>query len=325
MTAALAAPLMFAGSAHHALAADVAHELGVELGACTIDRFPDGEVSVRIDASVRGRDVFVVQPTSPPVNEHLMELLAFADACRRADARRITALVPYFGYARSDRRNGVRAPVTARVVADMMQAVGIGRVVTIDAHTPQVEGFFHIPIDDLSAAPPLCAALRAHLFDDTVIVSPDLGGARRAADFADRLGRPAVVCVKRRSGGSRVAVTQVIGAVRNRRCIIVDDMITTGATVAECARAVREQGALERPTVAVSHGVFAPGALERLRAAGVGEVVATDSIAEPPEGSAHATRVTIAPLLAATVRHLVESEWSPVMYVPHARETGVGV
>ena len=159
MTASLAGSLVFAGSANYALAADVARELGVELGACTIDRFPDGEVSIRIDTSVRGRDVFVVQPTSPPVNEHLMELLTFADACRRADARRITALVPYFGYARSDKRQGARSPVTARAVADMMQAVGIGRVVTVDAHTPQIEGFFHIPIDDLSAAPPLCAAL----------------------------------------------------------------------------------------------------------------------------------------------------------------------
>ena len=323
MTVTLAASLVFAGSANRALAADLAHELGVELGDCAIDRFPDGEVSVRIDTSVRGRDVFVVQPTSPPVNEHLMELLAFADACRRADARRITALVPYFGYARSDRRNGARAPVTARAVADMMQAVGIGRVVTVDAHTPQIEGFFHIPIDDLSAVPPLCVALRSLGTDDTVIVSPDLGGAHRAADYADRLGRPAVVCVKRRTDGAHVAVTQVIGDVRGRRCIIVDDMITTGATVAECARALREQGVLDAFTVAASHGVFAPGALARLRAAGVREVVVTDSIAEPAEGSAHVTRVTIAPLLARAVRHLVESEWSPVTDVTQACMSGV--
>jgi ribose-phosphate pyrophosphokinase len=312
VTASLAGSLVFAGSANYSLAADVARDLGVELGACTIDRFPDGEVSIRIDTSVRGRDVFVVQPTSPPVNEHLMELLTFADACRRADARRITALVPYFGYARSDKRQGARSPVTARAVADMMQAVGIGRVVTVDAHTPQIEGFFHIPIDDLSAAPPLCAALGSHLTDDAVIVSPDLGGARRAADFAERLGRPAVVCVKRRTGGASVAVTQVIGDVRSRRCIIVDDMITTGATVAECARALWELGALEGLTVVASHGVFAPGALARLRAAGVGEVVVTDSIAGPAESSPQVTRVHIAPLLAKVVRHLAESDCSPV-------------
>jgi ribose-phosphate pyrophosphokinase len=312
MTTSPASSLVFAGSANPALAAGVARELGVELGACAIDRFPDGEVAVRIEVSVRGRDVFVVQPTSPPVNDHLMELLAFADACRRADARRITALVPYFGYARSDKRQGARGPVTARAVADMMQAVGIGRVVTVDAHTPQIEGFFHIPIDDLSAAPPLCAALGARLTDDTVIVSPDLGGARRAADYGERLGTPTVVCVKRRMGGSSVAVTQVIGEVGGRRCIIVDDMITTGGTVAECARALRERGALEGMTVAASHGVFAPGALERMRAAGVGAVLVTDSIAMPAEPVPLVKRVGIASLLAAVVRHLADSDRSPV-------------
>ncbi len=313
MTGSQAASVVFAGSANHALAAGVAQELGVPLGACTIDRFPDGEVAIRIDVSVRGRDVFVVQPTSPPVNDHLVELLAFADACRRADARRITALVPYFGYARADKRQGVRAPVTARAVADMMQAVGIGRVVTVDAHTPQIEGFFHIPIDDLSAALPLCAALGAQLTDDAVIVSPDLGAARRAADYGARLGRPAAVCVKRRTGAASVEVTQVIGEVRGRRCIIVDDMITTGATVAECARALRAQGALEGLTVAATHGVFSPGALARMRAAGVGEVVVTDSIAASPERMPLVTRVSIAPLLAAVVRHLAESDCSPVI------------
>jgi ribose-phosphate pyrophosphokinase len=313
VTALQAASVVFAGSANGALAAGVAQELGVQLGACTIDRFPDGEVAIRIDASVRGRDVFVVQPTSPPVNDHLVELLAFADACRRADARRITALVPYFGYARSDKRQGTRAPVTARAVADMMQAVGIGRVVTVDAHTPQIEGFFHIPIDDLSAAPSLCAALGTLLTDDAVIVSPDLGGARRAADYGARLGRPAAVCVKRRTGAASVAVTQVIGEVRGRRCIIVDDMITTGATVAECARALRAQGALEGLIVVATHGVFSPGALARMRAAGVGEVIVTDSIAASPEPLPQVTRVGIAPLLAAVVRHLAESDCSPVV------------
>jgi len=297
--------MVFAGTANPQLAAGVAQQLGVSLGRCTVERFPDGEVAVEIEQSVRGHDVFIVQPTSPPVNDHLVELLVFADACRRADAERITAIVPYFGYARSDKRQSRRAPVTARLVADMMQSVGISRVVTLDAHTQQLEGFFHIPIDNLSLVPTLCDALHACIAHDAIIVSPDLGGVKRATEFGERLGRPVAVCVKRRTSGEHVAVTQVIGDVRDRRCVIIDDMITTGGTIAEAVKALREHGAHEAVVVAASHGLFVRGARERLRDVGVTEILVSDSVTMEPGGEPAVTRVEIAPLLADVIERLM--------------------
>jgi ribose-phosphate pyrophosphokinase len=296
---------LFAGTGNPSLAAGVARELGVAPGACAVERFPDGEVAVEVRRSIRGREVFIVQPTSPPVNDHLVELLVFADACRRADAARITAIVPYFGYARSDKRQGRRVPVTARAVADMMQSVGIDRVVTLDAHTPQLEGFFRIPIDNLSMVPALCGTLISRVTDATVIVSPDLGGVKRATEFGERLGRPVAVCVKRRTSGESVAVAQVIGDVRDRPCVIVDDMITTGGTIAEAVKALRAQGAHDGIVVAASHGVLVPGARERMREVGVTEVLVSNSIEVEPGGDPPVTCVDIAALLADVVRRLM--------------------
>jgi ribose-phosphate pyrophosphokinase len=296
--------VLVAGTAHPRLAADIATQLGVTLGVCHVERFPDGEVAAELHQSVRGHDVFIVQPTSPPVNDHLMELLVVADACRRADAERITAIVPYFGYARSDKRSGRRVPVTARAVADMMQSVGIDHVVALDAHTPQIEGFFRIPIDNLPIVPTMCATLASRLTADAVIVSPDLGGVKRATEVGERLGRSVAVCVKRRTNGASVAVTQVIGEVRNRDCVIVDDMITTGGTIAEAAKALRAQGARDGMVVMASHGVLVPGAREKMRGAGVSEVLVSDSIAVAPSPEVPVTRVAIAPLLADVVTRL---------------------
>ncbi len=178
---------IFAGTANPTLAEMVARELDVRLGACAVERFPDGETSIRLNEPVRGREVFIVQPTQPPVNEHLVELLTFADACRRASAASITAIVPYFGYARSDKRHGRRESITASMVADLMQAVGIDHVVTVDVHAPQIEGFFRVPMDNLIAMPVLANALRDQLPRDAVVVSPDVGRVRAATDFAHRL------------------------------------------------------------------------------------------------------------------------------------------
>ncbi len=297
--------VLLTGTAHPALAAEIAKQLGITLGRCRVERFPDGEVTAELQQSVRGRDVFIVQPTSPPVNDHLVELLVVADACRRADAERITAIVPYFAYARSDKRSGRRVPVTARAVADMMQSIGIDHVVTLDAHTPQIEGFFRIPIDNLSTVPTMCAALESRLTTDTVIVSPDLGGVKRATEVGDRLGRPVAICVKRRTDGTNVAVTQVIGDVRDRPCVIVDDMITTGNTVTEAAKAVRAHGSRDAMVVMASHGVFVPGARQKMRDGGVSEVLVSDSIPADQDGDLLITRVPIAALLAGVVERLM--------------------
>ncbi|HEX6058462.1 MAG TPA: ribose-phosphate pyrophosphokinase [Gemmatimonadaceae bacterium] len=300
---------LFAGTGNPALADAVARELGVPLGRCAVERFPDGEVSARLDESVREREVFLLQPTSPPVNDHLVELLALADACRRAAAARVVAIVPYLGYARGDKREGRRVPVMASLVAGMIESAGIDHVVSIDVHTPQVEGFFHIPVDALSAVPALAIAIGERLPHEAVIVSPDLGGVRRATEYARLLGRTTASCDKRRLGGSRVAVGRVTGEVRGRPCVIVDDMIATGGTIVECARALRDAGAATPFTVVATHGILVPEARARLAAAGIRELVLTDTIPcgaderEPPT-----RRISVALLLAGAVRCIAAGE-----------------
>lgn len=298
--------MLLAGTGNTALASATAACLGVALGACVAERYPDGEISVELGESVRGYEVFLLQPTAPPVNDHLIQLVVLADACRRAAARRITAVIPYFGYARSDKREGRRRPVTASVVAHMLQEAGIDHVVAVDVHSPQLEGFFHIPIENLSAVSLLCAALRDAVPAGAVVVAPDLGAARRATEYSQRLGLPTAVCRKHRLSGADVAITQVIGDVRDRPCLIVDDMITTGGTVTECARALGEAGARPAPIVAATHGVFAPGAHARLSAAGVGTVFVTDTVAQ--SATPGTSIVSVASLLTAALRRLMAGE-----------------
>jgi ribose-phosphate pyrophosphokinase len=209
---------IFAGRANVALATSVAVEMGARLGACSVERFPDGELSVRLDEPVRGRAVLIIQPTSPPVNDHLIELLAFADACRRASAAHITAVMPYFGYSRADKRHGRREPITASMVAALMQVVGVNHVVTIDLHAPQIEGFFHIPVDSLTAAPVMVEALRPGLAPETVVVSPDAGRVLMATEYARLLGAPVAVLHKERASGVETRITRLVGDVRDRPC-----------------------------------------------------------------------------------------------------------
>jgi ribose-phosphate pyrophosphokinase len=298
---------LIAGTANPGLATAIARELGVQVGACAIDRFPDGEVAVQLLEPVRGKEVFLVQPTSPPVNDHLVELLALADACRRAVAARITAVVPYFGYARADKRHGRREPITGRMVADLLEAVGITHVVTVDLHTPQMEGFFFAPVDSLTAVPTLCRALCERLPTNRVVVAPDAGRVRLATDYAERLGAPVVVLHKRRESGTETAVTHVVGDVADRACLIVDDIISTGGTVAESVRALLAAGARPEPIVAATHGLLLAGARDKLDQATVREVWVTDTVRRVATDWPRLHVASIAPLIAGALeRSLAE-------------------
>lgn len=290
-----------AGSASRHLAEAIADELGTPPTPATVERFPDGEVAVRLEATVRGRRVFIVQSTAPPVDVHLVELLAFVDACRRAAAGHITAVIPYFGYARSDRRKGQRVPVMASLVAELLQAAGVRHVITVDVHSPQLEGFFRVPVDNLTAIPTLARTLEGRIPEDAIIVAPDLGAAERASAFAGHFDLPVAVLHKRRRSGTQVEVTQVVGEVRGRPVVLVDDMISTGGTIAEGVRALIEAGARPECTVAATHGVLTGPARERLSAPEIRQVVLTDTIAIDREARPPMTVASVAPLLASAI------------------------
>jgi ribose-phosphate pyrophosphokinase len=296
---------IFAGTANTNLAAAIARELGVRPGSCKIEKFPDGEISIQLDESVRKREVFIVQPTSPPVNEHLIELLAFADVCRRSSAAHITAIVPYFGYARSDKRHGHREPITASMVANLMETVGIDQVVTLDLHAPQIEGFFHIPVDSLTAVPTLSGVLRNRLKQGSVVVSPDTGRVRMATEYAHRLGTSVIVLHKQRESGTETEVTHIVGDVRDRACLIIDDMISTGGTISESIKALLEAGARPEITVAATHGLLIDGAREKLSHESIREIFVTDSVEVEITGWPQLHVVSIAPVIASAIRQIM--------------------
>jgi ribose-phosphate pyrophosphokinase len=296
---------IFAGTANPGLAMAIAHDLGVRLGACDIARFPDGEVALQLLEPVRRRAVFIVQPTAPPVDEHLVELLAMVDACRRAAAAHIIAVVPYFGYARMDKRHGQREPITASMVANVLQAVGVDHVITVDLHASQIEGFFHIPVDSLSAVPAFAAALRDRLPPDTVVVAPDAGRVRMASEYGHTRGLPVVVLHKQRESGTTTRVTHLVGDVRDRPCLIIDDMISTGGTITEAVATLLEADAHPHMTVIATHGVLVEGARDRLSHPAIQAVLVTDSVAIPPMHWPQLHVVSIAPLLASAIRRWV--------------------
>lgn len=270
--------MLLPGSAHPDLGRAVSEALGTHPGAITVRRFPDGEVSVRIDEPVRRRPVFVVQPTPPPVDPHLMELLAIGDACRRGGADRLVAVVPYFGYARADRTHGGCEPVTASLVARLIEEAGFQQVVAVDPHSAALEGFFRVPLVNLSAVDLLADAFGEDLEPATVVVSPDLGRVGMATTLGQRLGLEVAVVHKRRTGPRMVEAVQVIGDVRDRPCLVVDDMISTGGTLVESARALAHAGARVPPLVAATHGLLVEDAMEALAGAGIEEVVVTDTV-----------------------------------------------
>ncbi len=298
--------VIFAGTANPGLMSEIAAALNVVPGACTIKRFPDGEVSAQCLESVRRKEVFLLQSLSPPVNDHLVELLALADACRRSAADRITAVVPYLGYARSDKRHARREPIAGRMVADVMEAVGIDHVIAMDLHAPQIEGFFHIPVDNLSAAPTLYSSLKDELAEGSVVVAPDAGALRMATDYAQRLKGTVAVLHKRRESGTGTHVTHLVGDVRNKPCLIVDDMISTGGTLASSIEALRNAGARPGFTIAATHGLLLPGARQKLAQDAVKKIVITDTIAGAPTDWPSLEVISIAPVLAEAIKRLLE-------------------
>jgi ribose-phosphate pyrophosphokinase len=294
---------IFSGSANPTLAATIGRELGSQVGACVLNRYPDGDVAVQLLDSVRRKEVFLVQPTSPPVNDHLIELLALADACRRSGASRVSAIVPFFGYGRADKRNGRREPIMARVVADLLQVVGIRHIVTVDLHSPQIEGFFHAPVDNLTAVPTLCRAVLDRVPDNLVVVSPDVGRMGMATRYAEQcLGASLVVLHKRRVSGSETKVTHVVGDVAGRACLIVDDMISTGGTIAESITALLAAGAGPEIIVAATHGLFVLDARKKLSHPAVREVIVTDTVSQKEKDWPQLSVISIAPLIAGAVQ-----------------------
>ena len=299
---------LFAGSANPTLAEAVARGLGTPLGACAKEHFPDGELHLELKESVRGHDVYLIQPTCPPVADHLLELLLFADACRRAGAGALTAVVPYFGYARHDRRAKGREPIGARLVADLVGASGIQRVVLVDLHTPASEAFFSVPVEHLSAVHLLADQVRPAIAADAIIVAPDLGAVRLAEAYAGLLKLPVATVHKVRLGPEAVQVREIVGDVRGRVPLIVDDMISTGHTIAVAVRALLAAGCNPDVSVVVSHGLFV-GSIERvLLDVPVGRIVTTDSV--PPRGDLPlpVEVVSLAPLLVEAIRRLHRDE-----------------
>jgi len=296
--------VLLAGSSHPTLAQALATELNVTLGACSLVKFPDGECDVRVAENVRGVDVFILQSLHAPVGEHLLELALMTDACHRAGAARVTAVVPYLGYARHDRRELGSEPLGARVMAELLAACRVERVVCMDLHSPAVEGCFPQPVEHASAVPVLVEAVRARLPANAVVVSPDLGAVKRAESFARPLGLSVVVVHKQRLSGSDVKVQGVVGDVKGRHAIVVDDMISTGGTLVAAVNAVLAAGAEKPVTVVASHGLFVGPAAERLATIPLARVIVSDSLPGPLNPTFPLERVSCAPVLATVVRRL---------------------
>lgn len=271
--------LIFSGNSNKSLAESIVSRLGMRLGAATVSKFSDGEIMVKIDESVRGRDVFVVQPTNAPSDSNLMELMVMTDALKRASANTITAIMPYFGYSRQDRASEPRVPITAKLVSNLIATSGVDRVVTMDLHAGQIQGFFDIPVDNLYALPVFYKYMQDNNLcnDDTVIVSPDAGGVARARIYAKKFGMPLAIIDKRRSGPNVAKVMHVIGEIAGKKCILIDDMIDTAGTLTEAAVALMEHGAVSVKAMA-THGILSGPAIDRISSSVIEKVIITDTI-----------------------------------------------
>lgn len=271
--------LIFSGNSNKSLAESIVSRLGMRLGAAAVSKFSDGEIMVKIDESVRGRDVFVVQPTNAPSDSNLMELMVMTDALKRASANTITAIMPYFGYSRQDRASEPRVPITAKLVSNLIATSGVDRVVTMDLHAGQIQGFFDIPVDNLYALPVFYKYMQDNNLcnDDTVIVSPDAGGVARARIYAKKFGMPLAIIDKRRSGPNVAKVMHVIGEIAGKKCILIDDMIDTAGTLTEAAVALMEHGAVSVKAMA-THGILSGPAIDRISSSVIEKVIITDTI-----------------------------------------------
>ncbi|MTI82112.1 MAG: ribose-phosphate diphosphokinase [Firmicutes bacterium] len=297
---------IFSGNANKKLAEEICQYLGVTLGDSNVSRFSDGEIRARINESVRGADVFIIQPTSTPVNEQLMELLVMVDAIRRASARRITAVIPYYGYARQDRKARARDPITAKLTANLLYAAGARRVVTMDLHAGQIQGFFDIPVDHLPGVPILAEYFTQNQIDNLVVVSPDIGGVTRARDLAERLGVPLAIIDKRRPEPNVAEVTNIIGKINGKRVIMIDDIIDTAGTITKGAEALLDRGAKEI-YACCTHPVLSGPAVERLQNSVIKELVVTNTIQLNEEKLFDRVKVlSVAPILGEAIIRIHE-------------------
>ncbi len=302
--------VLFTGNANPVLAQEIATHLGVDLGQAEVGRFSDGEVTVEIQQNVRARDVFVVQPTCSPTNEHLMELFIMVDALKRASARRITAVIPYYGYARMDRRpRSMRVPISAKVVANMLETVGVERVLTMDLHADQIQGFFDIPVDNIYASPVLLSDLKSKAYPNLVVISPDVGGVVRARAMAKQLSCDLAIIDKRRPTANVSEVMHVIGEIEGRNCVIMDDMIDTAGTLVKAAEVLKARGA--RSVYAYcTHPVFSGPAVERIANSQIDEVVISNTIplSAAAKACAKIRQLSVAFLFAETIRRISDGE-----------------
>lgn len=309
--------LVFSGNSNKKLAEGIVSRLGMRLGDATVGKFSDGEIMVKINESVRGRDVFVVQPTSAPTDVHLMELMIMSDALRRASAHSVTAVMPYFGYSRQDRGNEPRVPITAKLVANLLTASGVNRIITMDLHAGQIQGFFDIPVDNLYALPVFTKYLKEKSVcpDSHIIVSPDAGGVARARAYAKKLGLPLAIVDKRRSGPNQAKAMHVIGDVSNKCAILVDDMIDTAGTLTEAAEALKKSGATKVMAMA-THGILSGPAIERIMNSELEKVLITDSIEHKNAESFSKIKVLgVSGILATSIERIHNKESISSLFV----------
>ncbi len=310
--------MIFAGNANPKLANDIARELGIPIGKATVERFSDGEVAFEIMENIRGRDIYLIQPTCAPTADNFVELLVMVDAMKRASASRVTAVIPYFGYARQDRRpRSARVPITAKVAAKMISAVGTDRVVTIDLHSDQIQGFFDIPVDNVYASPLTLADIWQHQgSEDLVVVSPDVGGVVRARAIAKRLDTDLAIIDKRRPRANVARIMSIIGDVKGKSCVMVDDMVDTAGTLCTAADALKEQGAVRVVAYCV-HPVLSGPAIDNILNSKLDELVVTDTIplSEAAQQCSRIRQLSVSQMLAETIRRMAQGESVSSMYV----------